>query len=400
MKKRIAVLLTLTLLLASLCGCGGVVSVSASAVPEAQRVKIALWYAPNGSPLWDNFTALLADYNNGSGATAGIRVSAKAFSSESELLTALSEAGAAAPAAVICGLSAALSLSGGAVMPATDTFFSAAGLGSIQSAYLDACAPDGKLLCVPLAAAPYLLLVNRSLASGAAYPDTQLATPEGVCGAAQKYNDDTGKHFFTADDFTALFRVGLAQYGDQFHASREQDIKNKHYVTLYNLLAEAAYNGGVTAVDGDAAKAVAAGELACAIVSASEIMEYAADPDTLSVLPYPVVSGGTALYPASLLTAAITASGSEDQTAAAVFLSWLLGNGDTLTANSGYYPSTQALSSVSAGSGASPMAAAVTAAVKAMAANGTVSLPAPSAAGYAADTAFEASFRETLAGLN
>ena len=35
-----------------------------------------------------------------------------------------------------------------------------------------------------------------------------------------------------------------------------------------------------------------------------------------------------------------------------------------------------------------------------MAANGTVSLPAPSAAGYAADTAFEASFRETLAGLN
>ena len=98
MKKRIAVLLALTLLLASLCGCGGVVSVSASAVPEAQRVKIALWYAPNGSPLWDNFTALLADYNNGSGATAGIRVSAKAFSSESELLTALSEAGAAAPA--------------------------------------------------------------------------------------------------------------------------------------------------------------------------------------------------------------------------------------------------------------------------------------------------------------
>ena len=87
-------------------------------------------------------------------------------------------------------------------------------------------------------------------------------------------------------------------------------------------------------------------------------MEYAADPDTLSVLPYPVVSGGTALYPASLLTAAITSSGSEDQTAAAVFLSWLLGNGDTLTANSGYYPSTQALSSVSAGSGASPMTAA------------------------------------------
>lgn len=401
MKRLISIIMALACLLLCLTGCGGMVSVSTSPVPEAERTKITVWYTDDGSLLWDSFRTLVGRYNGCDGATAGIRVSAKAFSSDTELLAALTAAGDDTPAAVLCGLDAALSINGVAV--STGTYFSASSPGGVASEYFAAGELDGKVRCVPIAAAPDMLMVNKTLASKLTdYSDSALSTIEGVCAAAQKYNDLTGRHFFTADSFTNLFRASLAQFGTEFHADRGQDIKNQYYVYVFNLLAEAAYNGGVTAAKGDAAKLVATGEFACAFVSTAEIMKYSkqVDAGSISILPYPVVSCGKALYPASLVEASITASGDRAQTAAAVFISWLLGNSASLTGGTGYFPTTQALASSASGADSSPLCNMVTAAVKSMAKNYAVVLPAPSAKAYASNTQFESSFRETLAGLN
>lgn len=85
-------------------------------------------------------------------------------------------------------------------------------------------------------------------------------------------------------------------------------------------------------------------------------MKYSksADADNISILPYPVVSCGRALYPASLVEASITASGERAQTAAAVFISWLLGNSNTLTGGTGYFSTTKTLASAETGEGFSP----------------------------------------------
>lgn len=310
MKRLISIIIALASLLLCLSGCGGVVSVSTSPVPEAERTKITVWYVDDGSLIWDSFRTLISNYNDCNGATAGIRVSAKSFASDAELLTALTDAGDKAPAAVFCGLAAALSIN--SVTVSTGTYFSASSPGGVASEYLAAGELNGKVQCVPVAVAPDMLMVNKTLASKLTdYNASALSTIEGVCAAAQKYNDLTGRHFFTADSFTNLFRASLAQFGNEFHAERGQDIKNQYYVYLFNLLAEAAYNGGVTAAEGDAAHLVASGEFACALVSTAEIMKYSksADADNISILPYPVVSCGRALYPASLVEASITASG-------------------------------------------------------------------------------------------
>jgi hypothetical protein len=399
MKKIFALILSLCLLAVCLTGCGETAGVTAAPVPEEQRTAIDVWYVDDGSTLWDNFRSLISSYNMGDGAVSGVTVSAEPYSSDSKLLEALKDAGSGVPDIAMCSAEAALAMEASGVKVHTDTYFSADGLSSIQSGYLSAGVLSGRLLCVPAAVTPYVLMVNDALASKVSgYSAAMLSTAEGVCSAAQKYNDAAGDHFFTADSFAELFRTGLAQYGDKFNAQRDLDIKNDHYVYLYNLIAEAAYNGGVTASDTDAAKLVAKGSMACAAVTSAEVVGSRAA-SGVSVLPFPVVQGGTKLYPAKMCEMVITGSDESGQKASAVFMNWLMGKGSELTALSGWYQPSAALSSLTA-DGKSGIAAVTDAAVGAMAGQYAVTLETPAASNLDNNLQFESSFRETLAGLD
>ncbi len=401
MKKRISFIMALCLMLLCLSGCGGVVSVAASPVPEAQRTGITVWYTDDGGRLWDGFEAAVASYNAGDGAISGVKVTVKSYASDAELIAALSDGKTGNPDAVLCGLDAGLGVTGGS----TAQYFSASSLGAVGSEYLKACEISGKLVCVPVFVSPELLMVNEPLlAKLGGQSQAELASFEGVCSWAEKYNDLTGDHFLTADSYTSLFRAGLAQYGDEFHASRELDIKNSHYVYLYNLLAEAAYHGGVTSADTAAGKLVAEGKIACATVSAADVMDNApsAKAADIGILPYPVVNGGKKLCPAKLVCASITADDEKAQAACAVFISWLINNGSSVAGDSGYFSTAQKLSSVSAANDSKyrELYGKTLDAVKDMAGAYSVTFPASDTGNFAADAQFEASFRETLNGLN
>ena len=403
MKKVISIISALALLAGSLCACGSVAaSQSSASVPMAERTRIGVWCTDDGGALWDNFCGLVSQYNSGAGASAGVIVMAESYPSDAALIKALGAAGSRAPDLVICSLESALDLEAGGTAVSTDKYFSASDLSGVDAACLAAGTVGGRLMCVPAAFSPYMLMINADLAPESnGYGADSLSTLEGLCAAAQKYNDAAGKHFFTADSFTSLFCTGLAQYGDVFHASREQNIKNKHFVYIYNLLAEAAYNGGVTSSGGEAAQLTAQGGMACAAVTAAEIMicGSASGAGTTAVLPFPVVQGGAKLYPSAVWEMSVTSGNDAGQKSAAKFASWLFGKGAELCGQSGWYSPSAPLSSVSAGS-AGGLFGTVTAAAAAMGSQYAPTYQTPSADNSKNNAQFEASFRETLSVLN
>ena len=401
MRKTLSIILSGVLMLSCLTACTG----SPAASQTVYDADITVWYVDDGSPMWDNFLSLVADYNAGDGVKAKVTVTVKAFGSDPELIKALASAGSAAPSAVICGLDAAVSLSGSSIPIYTDTYFTSVNTSSLISEYLETGRVDGKLAAVPLAAAANVLMVNRSLAQKVPdYDKSIFDSLENVCAAAAKYEDATNDHFFTASSFTSLFNIALAQMGGEFHARKDQDISNDNYVYLYNLLAEAAYDGGVTVTDDDPAKLVAAGEMACAYVSTVQAMTALSGSDGAGIdfFPLPVVKDGAKLYTMELQDFVITAPDASQQAAAAGFMTWLLGSSHALTKDSGYFPAAESLSSSAiSGSGTdSPVMKALASAVKKETSQGSLYFQPADSGRFALNTEFEASFRDTLENLN
>lgn len=177
-------------------------------------------------------------------------------------------------------------------------------------------APEG---FVPLGAElPVLALreENRALLEGC-------DSLEALCEAAASYGRQTGKPFFSADSFARLFACALAQKGSPFFAMREQDLESEDYRTLYNLLAEAAFEEGLVPLTEPVLAAVSRGELVCGICSSRELLT--GDRRELAVRPLPPMAGCEALTDLKLSGLAVLPGA--DPAGAADFLRWLLADG-------------------------------------------------------------------------
>jgi ABC-type glycerol-3-phosphate transport system substrate-binding protein len=402
-KKYVGFAAAAALLLSCLSGCGGQTPAAAATTePVNYSAGVTVWYAGLGKTLGSNLTTLIRQFNTGDGAASGVSVKLRAFDSETQLVDALTSGGSI-PSLVICGRDAAAAIAGSDVSLCTDKYCPEESLSGLTEGYVQAAKTGGTLSGVPLAASADVLMVNSALVSKLKnYTDAELATPEGVCAAASEYSASAKSAFFTAQSFTGLFRAGLAQYGDDFHAQKDEDIKNDHYVYLYNLLAEAAYKGGVTASDSDAAGLVAAGKLPCAVVSSCSAADSGAKAGDVRILPYPIVKGGLKVYSENLTEALITAGAENERQASAFLIRWLLASGAALTKDSGYFPA-QAELNAAAMSGSdtdSALVKAVDAAVSAQAQESKLSFPATDADYLASSVEFENNFRETLRGLS
>ena len=391
LKKHISILLSAAALVGCLTACGQTAEVRPAVKYDA---AITVWYTDDGTPMWQNLAALSKTYNSGDGAASGVTVTLKSFDSDSELMDAITSGGK--PSLVVCSSDAALALAKtDGVAVSTSKYVASGTLNGLVSSYIEAGKLDGTLVGVPLAASMGLIMVNSALTSKlSGYSASAMSTPEGVCQAANSYVKAAGSAFFTSDSFSLLFRTGLAQYGDEFRAQKESDIKSEHYVYLYNLLANTAYNGGVEITDDDPAGLVAEGKLPCAVVTSADAAKYAGASQNVAYLPYPVVKGGKALYPVYICDMVITATAENECQASAAFIQWLLANSSGLTSGSGYY-SAAALP----GSGAdSASTAKLDAAVSSQ--SGSLYIPSPNAEYFADSTDFESSFREILTGLS
>ena len=317
MKQAPKALLLLLCLALLLCGCGTeamppesapetlpaetpapepTMEASAPPAPSAEpaRPVLRLWLSEDEA-LCDAFSALAEDY---AAAQPEHALELRRFTTAAELNTALT---GEQPDLLLCNERMAAQLPG--ALPE-----------ALPSLLFDA--PEG---FVPLGAElPVLALreENRALLEGC-------DTLEALCEAAASYGRQTGKPFFSADSFAQLFACALAQKGSPFFAMREQDLESEDYRTLYNLLAEAAFEGGLVPLNEPVLAAVSRGELVCGICSSRELLT--GDRRELAVRPLPPMAGCEALTDAKLSGLAVLPGA--DAQAAADFLNWLLADG-------------------------------------------------------------------------
>lgn len=143
--------------------------------------------------------------------------------------------------------------------------------------------------------------------------------------------------FLTTDDWSMLLYTAMRAEGKEMQGLPEKDRENKSYRTLYNLLGEASFRGGLAITEQDAAEYVRQGLLPCAIVRSSAL---AGLNDTgLRVLPMPLPKRAETAYTAELMGFAMPSGTDAGKTE--IFLRWLWnGQGREAALDAGLAPIT------------------------------------------------------------
>lgn len=307
-KKLMSALLCLCTLL--LCACAGEVS-----EPDEQH-QLKLWYVES-APMAENLVQLAEEFN---GTHSGYKVVPRAFDSEQKLAAAFDSGH---PDLLLCGHERAFALYEQDKL--TDL---SAALGDGAPEFLSGV--DIYSLSVgrsyfPLGAQTQLLYVNGAAfdasKTGAGVGSAAFGTIEALCSIATAYGRSTGEPFMTADSFADIFYNCMLQHGEEFTGDAELDMQSEEYKALYNLLADAAYNHGLRALDGNAARLVEQGGVICALVHSSKLGGEL--PEGMRVYAFPGVDGGEDMCSAELFGLAVTTRASEKLGGAAEFIKWL-----------------------------------------------------------------------------
>ena len=293
-----------------LCACFLLSACGEEIVETPQEETVSIWFV-DGALLSAELRTLSEQFNS---ASFPVKTELRAFADEAELGAALDSA---RPDLILCGHERAVSL------------YEENRLGDVSTGFSQPPAYNESFLalsdCVgraffPIGAETELLAVNgtafESSEAGALGPNS-LSTLEGLCAAAAACGQQ-GQVFFTADSFTALFTAALGPLGSGFSGLREQDMLSEDYKRVYNLLAEAAYEGGIAAYDSAALPLVKSGEPVCALVASTGLARE--QDGNLSFWPMPGVSGSLA----RAVGLAVTTPFSGREQTIARFLSWLL----------------------------------------------------------------------------
>ena len=298
---RIACFLLCACLLLS--GCGEEIQ-----TPEEETVSI--WLV-EGELLSAELAALAEQFNN---ASFPVKAELRAFANEEELGAALDSA---RPDLIFCGHERAVALHEQGRLRDVSAGFTHAPAYSESFLALSDCVGSAFF---PIGAETELLAVNGPAfdqSAASALGRGSITSIEGLCAAASACGQQ-GQVFFTADSFTSLFTLALGPVGSGFSGVREQDILSEDYKRVYNLLAEAAYEGGLAACDSPALPLAENGDVVCALVSSIELTG-----ELSGELELHPLSGPAGCF-ARAVGLAVTSPFSGREQAIAKFLSWLL----------------------------------------------------------------------------
>ena len=147
---------------------------------------------------------------------------------------------------------------------------------------------------------------------------------EDFCARASAASREKGEPFFSAESYAELFFSCLAQKGVPFSADKRIDGQMREFVSLYNLLAECAWDGALSCGEADLIKAVDSGALVCAFVPSSALWGKEV---AFAVSPLPVMDGGSARCYARVWGFGVMTSTESGEKAAAEFLTWVCADG-------------------------------------------------------------------------
>ena len=306
MKRNIQTGLSV-LLLAALCltlaGCG-----KAKEGSQPLRDVVSIWYV-EGEALAPEITRLAEEYNASLQESSLLPVAIRSFPDEETMAAAFY---AVQPDLLLCSHERAFSLyEAGALQDATSTIGAAAPVYSSTLSTYSACIGSRYY---PIGFDVLLLYARSEAETGSA--DTDL---EALFKLAAQYGRERGLPFMAADSLSSLLYDMLLSLGTELHGVRRLDISNSSYVYAYNLMAGAAYTGGLAAPEYPAAALVQSGYLPCAVAASSSLVE--ADTEGFDISPLPRLDNKVYLAQASGL--AVTAREGRSLRSAAGFLSWL-----------------------------------------------------------------------------
>ena len=305
--------------------------------PE-QPQTLSVWYV-NDDAMWSGFYAMCGKYNETDGADCGIKIGVKTFDTQAQLYDELSDAlasGGEKPDIIACDTDFAAYLDSEDELADMDKYFGSWETSGYDKSMTTAATSSKGLACVPIAAETNVFIVNTSL-----FADSEaISNFEKLCSVADEYYDRSSKSFFTISDYSLFFRDAVAQLGEEFDGVSPHDTDSDNCKYIYKLLAETAYDRGFISSGGQAAKMLADGDIAAAIISSADLMKYAdkLSGDEFEFVSFPYMKDGKPAYTQKVTGMTILASDSTRERSAVEFLRWFTTqkNNSSFVGDSGY----------------------------------------------------------------
>lgn len=278
--------------------------------PDESRGTVVIWYVED-DPLSAGLKKLAVEYNN-SHARSSLPVKLRCFSDEDALAGAF-ETGA--PDILLCSHYRAFDMDRRGKL--TDI---SGDLGKSGPEYPKTVSSRGSSIgksFFPVGLDMQALLINHSLCTSGGFD-----TMDALCAAAGAYRAETGKAFFAVDSYSSLFFTELLREDEEFTAAVPINSADESAVTLYNLLAECAYDGSITVSADSAASAVYSGALPCAIVPVSALSSARTDGFGIYSVP-PLRTGSSSGDLGEAFGLAVIAGSSRSTGNIAAFIEWL-----------------------------------------------------------------------------
>lgn len=299
---------------------------------------LSVWYV-NDDAMWSRFNAMCEEYNETDGASCGITVNARAFDTQTELYDSVCsamESKSELPDILACDTDFAAYLDDEDELADMDKYFGSWETSSYDKSMTKASKSSKGLAAVPIAAETQVFIVNTDL-----FADSEaISSFEKLCSVADEYYKRSSKSFFTISDYSLFFRDAVAQFGEKFDGVSPHDTDSDNCKYIYKLLAETAYDRGFASSGGEAAKMLAEGNLAAAVVSSADLMKYAdkLNGDGFVFESFPYMKDGKPAYTQKVTGMTILAADKTREKSAVMFLRWFTSqkNNSSFVGDSGY----------------------------------------------------------------
>lgn len=275
--------------------------------PGGSSQQLRLWYVEGDCPAAP-LEELVLQYNR-QRPRGELKLSLQGFSSEDELAAAFEQS---RPELLLCSCDRAASLGSRgqlAELPYSDWGL----LPEIEEAL-----PFAGRSFFPLGSAVPVLACNMAmLDEGGSFPPGSL---EDFLSMAAAWKEDNGSAFFSAAEAAPLLAGWSASLGSRLKGQLDRDSVDEGFCRVYNLLAQAAYDGCFAPPAGEAGRLLKQGLLPCVFLSSTEAASLG-DGWGFSALPLP--KEGERFYVPDIMGLAVFDTGSGSLSSAAAFISWL-----------------------------------------------------------------------------
>ncbi len=354
MKKTLAFLLSLTLLVTILAGC------ARERMPSpADPVTLTMWHV-YGSQTISPLNTVIEEFNRSLGREHGITVNVESVTSSSAIDKALSasangEPGAEAMPDLFTAYPRVAESVGQENLLPWDEYFTEDELSFFHADFLSEGYFGQRLLMLPVAKSTEAFFLNKTMfdrfsaATGVTTDD--LSTYDGVFSAARAYYDwSDGQSFLQINDYYHYAYVGMKAHGSEFIRSGRLRLDDEAFRAIWLPLAKTAIHGGICLDEGYAAARWKTAEIIANTGSTADVL-YQPDaviyPDNTTetieavALPYPIFSENTsgAIHRGGGLFAVKSEDERKNQ-AAVIFAKWLTEKEHNLefVTNAGYLP--------------------------------------------------------------